>query len=232
MKRAAQPDEMNMTGIVSVYGQTESAPGSTMSAWTDPLDLRTETVGYAFPHVQCKIIDPSTGEELPDGEIGEFCSRGYNIMKGYYKMPDATFKTVDEDGWLHSGDLLMRDERGCFVATGRLKDMIIRGGENIYPKEIEDFVITHPKVSDCQVVGVPDQKYGEEALACIILKEGQTMTEAEVREFMMKNIARHKVTRYIRFVDSYPMNAAGKILKYKMREAAIEELGLQNLVKK
>ena len=134
MKRAAQPDEMNMTGIVSVYGQTESAPGSTMSAWTDPLDLRTETVGYAFPHVQCKIIDPETGEELPNGEVGEFCSRGYNIMKGYYKMPDATFKTVDEDGWLHSGDLLMRDDRGCFVATGRLKDMIIRGGENIYPR--------------------------------------------------------------------------------------------------
>ena len=232
MKRAAQPDEMNMTGIVSVYGQTESAPGSTMSAWTDPLDLRTETVGYAFPHVQCKIIDPETGEELPDGQIGEFCSRGYNIMKGYYKMPDATFKTVDENGWLHSGDLLMRDERGCFVATGRLKDMIIRGGENVYPKEIEDFVITHPKVSDCQVVGVPDAKYGEEAMACIILKDGETMTEPEIREFMMSNIARHKVPRYIKFVESYPMNAAGKILKYKMREAAVEELGLQNLVKK
>ena len=232
MKRAAQPDEMNMTGIVSVYGQTESAPGSTMSAWTDPLDLRTETVGYAFPHVQCKIIDPETGEELPNGEVGEFCSRGYNIMKGYYKMPDATFKTVDEDGWLHSGDLLMRDDRGCFVATGRLKDMIIRGGENIYPKEIEDFVITHPKVSDCQVVGVPDKKYGEEAMACIILMEGESMTEDEIREFMMSNIARHKVPRYIRFVDSFPMNAAGKILKYKMREAAIQELGLQDLAKK
>ena len=232
MKRAAQPDEMNMTGIVSVYGQTESAPGSTMSAWTDPLDLRTETVGYAFPHVQCKIIDPETGEELPNGEVGEFCSRGYNIMKGYYKMPDATFKTVDEDGWLHSGDLLMRDDRGCFVATGRLKDMIIRGGENIYPKEIEDFVITHPKVSDCQVVGVPDKKYGEEAMACIILMEGESMTEDEIREFMMSNIARHKVPRYIKFVDSFPMNAAGKILKYKMREAAVEELGLQDVVKK
>ena len=226
MKRAAQPDEMNMTGIVSVYGQTESAPGSTMSAWTDPLDLRTETVGYAFPHVQCKIVDPETGAELPDGQIGEFCSRGYNIMKGYYKMPDATFATVDENGWLHSGDLAMRDERGCFVITGRLKDMIIRGGENIYPKEIEDFVITHPKVSDCQVVGVPDKKYGEEALACIILMDGETMDETEMREFMMSRIARHKVPRYIRFVDSYPMNAAGKILKYKMREAAVEELGL------
>ena len=148
MKRAAQPDEdAHDWHRASVYGQTEAAPGSTMSS-TGPTrsDLRTETVGCAFPHVQCKIIDPETGEELPDGEVGEFCSRGYNIMKGYYKMPDATFKTVDEDGWLHSGDLLMRDDRGCFVATGRLKDMIIRGGENIYPKEIEDFVITHPKV--------------------------------------------------------------------------------------
>ena len=232
MKRAAQPDEMNMTGIVSVYGQTESAPGSTMSAWTDPLDLRTETVGYAFPHVECKIINPNTGEEMPDGAMGEFCSRGYNTMKGYYKMPQATFDTVDEEGWLHSGDLLMRDERGCYVATGRIKDMIIRGGENVYPKEIEDFVITHPKVSDCQVIGVPDEKYGEEAMACIILMEGEQMTEEEIRAYMKANIARHKVPRYIRFVDSFPMNAAGKILKYKMREAAVEELGLQHLVRK
>ena len=232
MKRAAQPDEMNMTGIVSVYGQTESAPGSTMSAWTDPLDLRTETVGYAFPHVECKIINPNTGEEMPDGTMGEFCSRGYNTMKGYYKMPQATFDTVDEEGWLHSGDLLMRDERGCYVATGRIKDMIIRGGENVYPKEIEDFVITHPKVSDCQVIGVPDEKYGEEAMACIILMEGEQMSEDEIRAYMKANIARHKVPRYIRFVDSFPMNAAGKILKYKMREAAVEELGLQHLVRK
>ena len=232
MKRAAQPDEMNMTGIVSVYGQTESAPGSTMSAWTDPLDLRTETVGYAFPHVECKIINPNTGEEMPDGAMGEFCSRGYNTMKGYYKMPQATFDTVDEEGWLHSGDLLMRDERGCYVATGRIKDMIIRGGENVYPKEIEDFVITHPKVSDCQVIGVPDEKYGEEAMACIILMEGEQMTEEEIRAYMKANIARHKVPRYIRFVDSFPMNAAGKILKYKMREAAVEELDLQHLVRK
>jgi fatty-acyl-CoA synthase len=136
MKRAAQPDEMNMTGIVSVYGQTESAPGSTMSAWTDDLNLRTETVGYAFPYIQCKVIDPETGEEVPDGVDGEFCSRGYNTMKGYYKMPIATMNTVDEDEWLHSGDLARRNPDGTFVITGRLKDMIIRGGENIYPKEI------------------------------------------------------------------------------------------------
>ena len=217
---------MNMTGIVSVYGQTESAPGSTMSAWTDPLDLRTETVGYAFPHVECKIINPNTGEEMPDGAMGEFCSRGYNTMKGYYKMPQATFETVDEEGWLHSGDLLMRDERGCFVATGRIKDMIIRGGENVYPKEIEDFVITHEKVSDCQVIGVPDAKYGEEAMACIILKEPGSMTVEEMLDYIKASLARHKVPKYIEFVDSFPMNAAGKILKYKMREDAAKRLGL------
>ena len=225
MVKASLPEEMNMGGIVSVYGQTESAPGSVMTAWTDPLDWRTETVGYEYPHVQCKIINPGTGEEMPDGMAGEFCSRGYNITKGYYKMPDATRATVDEDGWLHSGDLVMRDENGNFRVTGRIKDMIIRGGENIYPKEIEDFMITHPKVSDCQVIGVPDEKYGEEAMACIILMEGEEATEDEMREFALQRIARHKVPRYIRFVDSFPMNAAGKVLKYKMRQDAARELG-------
>ena len=225
MRKAAQPDEMNMGGIVSVYGQTESAPGSVMTEWQDPLDWRVETVGYEYPHVQCKIINPGTGEEMPDGVAGEFCSRGYNIMKGYYKMPEATRKTIDEDGWLHSGDLVMRDENGNFRVTGRIKDMIIRGGENIYPKEIEDFMITNPKVSDCQVIGVPDKKYGEEAMACIILMEGEEATEDEMREFAQKRIARHKVPRYIKFVDSFPMNAAGKVLKYKMRQDAARELG-------
>ena len=218
MKRAADPNEMHMTGIVSVYGQTESAPGSTMSAWEDPLDLRTETVGYAFPHVQCKVIDPETGNEVPDGVNGEFCSKGYNTMKGYYKMSRATRETVDADGWLHSGDLAMRDEKGCYKITGRLKDMIIRGGENIYPKEIEEFIYTHEAVSDVQVVGVPDERYGEEAAACVILKEGKSVTEQELRKYMMEHIARHKVPKYIVFTDSFPMNAAGKILKYKMRE--------------
>jgi len=227
MRKAAQPDEMNMGGIVSVYGQTESAPGSVMTAWTDPLDWRVETVGYEYPHIQCKIINPGTGEEMPDGMAGEFCSRGYNTMKGYYKMPDATRETVDEDGWLHSGDLVMRDENGNFRVTGRIKDMIIRGGENIYPKEIEDFMITHPKVSDCQVIGVPDAKYGEEAMACIILMKGEEATEEEMREFAQQRIARHKVPRYIRFVDTFPMNAAGKVLKYKMREEAARELGFE-----
>ncbi len=227
MRRAADPNEMNMTGIVSVYGQTESSPGSTMSTWTDSLELRTETVGYAFPHVECKVIDPDTGEEVPNGVNGEFCSRGYNIMKGYYKMPRATRETIDEDGWLHSGDLACRADDGTFKITGRLKDMIIRGGENIYPKEIEEFIYTHEKVSDVQVIGVPDKKYGEEIMACIILKEGQTMSEEEMHDYIMASMARHKVPRYIRFVDSFPMNAAGKIQKFKMRENAAKELGLE-----
>ena len=227
MKRAAQPDEMNMRGIVSVYGQTETAPGNTMSAWTDPLDVRTETVGYDFPHVRCKIVDPETGEEVPAGVNGEFCSKGYNQMKGYYKMPEATKETIDEDGWLHSGDLACRDENGNYRITGRLKDMIIRGGENLYPKEIEEFIYTHPSVQDVQVIGVPDKRYGEEAMACIILKDGEDVSEEEMHEFIVKSLARHKVPRYIRFVDEFPMNAAGKILKYKMREDAARELGLE-----
>ena len=226
MRRAARPDEMNMRGIVSVYGQTESAPGSTMSAWEDPIDVRCDTVGYDFPHVECKIVDPETGLELPDGETGEFCSRGYNTMKGYYKMPGATAETVDSEGWLHSGDLAVRDADGNYRITGRLKDMIIRGGENIYPKEIEEFIYTNDKVQDVQVIGVPDKKYGEEVCACIILKDGQSMTVQEMHDYIAASLARHKVPRYIEFVDSFPMNAAGKVLKYKMREDAARRLGL------
>ena len=227
MRRAAQPDEMHMTGIVSVYGQTESAPGSTMSAWDDPIDVRCDTVGYAFPHVSCKVIDPETGEEVPTGVNGEFCSRGYNTMKGYYKMPDATAAAVDSEGWLHSGDLACRDENGNYRITGRLKDMIIRGGENIYPKEIEEFIYTHPAVQDVQVIGVPDSKYGEEAMACIILKKGQQVTKEEMLSYISASLARHKVPKYIDFTDAFPMNAAGKILKYKMREEAAKRLGLE-----
>ena len=227
MRRAAQPDEMNMRGIVSVYGQTEASPGCTMSAWTDSEQCRCDTVGYPFPHVQCKVIDPETGEEVSVGQNGEFCSRGYNTMKGYYKMPDATSQAIDHEGWLHSGDLACRDEDGNYRITGRLKDMIIRGGENIYPKEIEEFIYTHPDVRDVQVIGVPDEKYGEEAMACIILKDGAAADEEGMRAYMQGRIARHKVPRYITFTDSFPMNAAGKILKYKMREQAVEKLGLK-----
>ncbi len=226
MRRAAQPDEMNMYGIVSVYGQTECAPGNTMSAWTDSLEVRTDTVGYAFPHVQCKIIDPETGEEVGPGVNGEFCAKGYNTMKGYYKMPDATAGTIDRDGWLHSGDLACRDEAGNYRITGRLKDMIIRGGENIYPKEIEEFIYTHPQVKDVQVIGVPDKKYGEEIMASIILKNPGAVTVEEMTNYIKASMARHKVPKYIEFVEAFPMNAAGKVLKYKMREDAAARLNL------
>ena len=224
MRRAA--DVMNMKQIVSVYGQTEASPGCTMSSFDDPLDVRTETVGSRFANVECRIIDPATGEDCPIGVSGEFIARGYNVMKGYYKMPEATAATVDADGWLHTGDLACEDENGNFLITGRLKDMIIRGGENVYPKEIEEFLYTSPKISDVQVIGVPDKQYGEEIMAWVVLKEGETMTEAELKDFVRAHMAKHKVPRYVRFVDGFPMNAAGKILKYKMREEAISLLGL------
>ncbi|MBR5524982.1 MAG: AMP-binding protein [Clostridia bacterium] len=221
MKEAAT-GRMGMREIVSVYGQTEAAPGCTMSTYSDSLEVRTETVGSAFAHVECKIIDPETGADCPDGVNGEFVARGYNIMKGYYKMPAATAEAIDAEGWLHTGDLACRRPDGNYNITGRLKDMIIRGGENIYPKEIEEFIYTCPKVRDVQVIGVPDQRYGEEIMACIILKEGEEMTAAEMSAYIAAHMARHKVPRYIRFVDRFPMNAAGKILKYKMREEAEE----------
>ena len=225
MKKATKV--MNMTEIVSVYGQTEASPGCTMSSYYDSLEVRTETVGSAFANVECKIVDPETGLDCPDGVNGEFVARGYNIMKGYYKMPKATAEAIDKDGWLHTGDLACRDSDGNYRITGRLKDMIIRGGENIYPKEIEEFIYTCPKVSDVQVIGVPDKQYGEEIMACIILKDGEEMTEDEMKEYIAAHMARHKVPRYIEYVSSFPMNAAGKILKYKMREDAAERLGLK-----
>ena len=220
-------DKMNMKEIVITYGQTEASPGTTMSDTTDTIEQRVATVGRALPEVECKIVDPETGEDLPDEMTGEFVARGYNIMKGYYKMPEATAAAIDKDGWLHSGDLACRTADGYYRITGRLKDMIIRGGENIYPKELEEFLYTHPKVKDVQVIGVPDEAMGEEIMACVILKEGETATEKEIKDHFLANMARHKCPRYIDFVPAFPMNAAGKILKYKMREEAVEKLGLQ-----
>lgn len=220
-------DKMNMREIVIVFGQTEASPGCTMTTTSDSIDKRVNTVGRAFPGVECKIIDPENGEELPINTPGEFCARGYNIMKGYYKMPEATAQAIDKDGWLHTGDLCTVDEDGYYKVVGRIKDMIIRGGENIYPKEIEECLYTCDKVSDVQVIGVPSEAYGEEVMACVILKEGEEMTEEEVKEFVGARMAKHKVPRYVRFVDSFPTNAAGKIQKFKMREEAIEILKLQ-----
>lgn len=219
--------EMNMREILSVYGQTEASPGCTMGEVNEDIDHRVETVGSAFPGVECKIINPETGEEVPDGENGEFVARGFNIMKGYYKMPKATAQTIDKDGWLHSGDLACRTKDGYYKITGRLKDMIIRGGENLYPREIEEFYLTHEKVRDVQVVGVRDERYGEEACAWIILRDGQTSCEEEMKDYGKAHMALHKVPRYIVFVNEFPMNAAGKILKYKMKEQSEEMLGLK-----
>ena len=217
-------DKMNMNEITIVFGQTESSPGCTMSSASDSIEVRVSTVGRPLPEIECRIVDPETWEDTPDGQNGEFVARGYNIMKGYYKMPEATAAAIDKDGWLHTGDLACRNPDGNFRITGRLKDMIIRGGENIYPKEIEEFVYMHPKVKDVQVIGVPDSNYGEEVMACIVLKDGETMDVEEVRAYVRASMAKHKVPRYVQFVDSFPMNAAGKILKYKMREDAIEFL--------
>ena len=224
-------EKMHMTEITIVYGQTEASPGCTMSSTDDPIEVRVGTVGRPMPEIECKIVDPETGEECPDEVTGEFVARGYNIMKGYYKMPKATAAAIDADGWLHTGDLAARTKEGNFRITGRLKDMIIRGGENIYPKEIEEFIYTHPKVQDVQVIGVPDEQYGEEIMACVILKPGESMTVEEMKEYVNSHMARHKVPRYVDFVDSFPMNVAGKILKYKMREDAIKKLGLEQASK-
>ncbi len=220
-------DDMGMREITIVYGQTEASPGCTQTTTDDSLERRVNTVGRAFPGVETKIIDPETGETLGPGKIGEFCARGYNVMKGYYKMPEATAQAIDKDGWLHTGDLACCDEDGYYKITGRIKDMIIRGGENIYPKEIEDFIYTHPKVSDVQVIGVPSKAYGEEIMACIIPKEGETLTEQDVKDYVLASMAKHKVPSFVMFVDAFPMNAAGKILKYKLREMAVEALSLQ-----
>ncbi len=220
-------EKMHMPEICITYGQTEASPATTMSKTTDSIETRVNTVGASLFAVETKIVDPETGEDLPDGQDGEFCARGYNIMRGYYKMPEATAAAIDKDGWLHSGDLARRDSNGYYKITGRIKDMIIRGGENIYPKEIEDFLYTNPKVKDVQVIGVPDKQYGEEIMACIILREGESATEEEIKDFCRASMAKHKTPRYVRFVTEFPMNAAGKILKYKMRDDAVEYLKLQ-----
>ncbi|AEY66376.1 AMP-binding protein [Clostridium sp. BNL1100] len=221
-------EKMNMKDITIPYGQTEASPVCTQTRIGDSLELRVSTVGRALPFIECKIVDPETNQDLPDGVPGEFVARGYNVMKGYYKMPEATAQAIDDDGWLHTGDLATRDENGYYKITGRIKDMIIRGGENIYPKEIEEFLYTLPEIKDVQVIGVPSKVYGEEIMACIILKEGCVLTEEQVKEAVKANMARHKTPKYVGFLDSFPMTASGKIQKYKMRENAIAQLGLED----
>ncbi|MFI8687361.1 AMP-binding protein [Rossellomorea sp. NPDC077527] len=213
-------DKMGADEITIAYGQTESSPVITQTRTHDPIELKVETVGKALPNVEVKIVEPGSNREVPNGVQGELCTRGYHVMKGYYKNDEATRHAIDEDGWLHTGDLAVMDEHGYCRITGRLKDMIIRGGENIYPREIEEFLYSHPKVLDVQVIGIPDEVYGEEVMAWIILKEGQNATSEEIREYCTGKISRHKIPRYIEFTDAYPMTASGKIQKFRLREQA------------
>ncbi len=219
-------DKMHMRDITITYGLTEASPGCTMSRTDDSIELRVETVGRDLPGCENVIMDPETGEILPDGVTGEFCTRGYHVMRGYYKMPEATKNAIDENGWLHSGDLAMRDKDGYYRITGRIKDMIIRGGENIYPMELENHIIRCDLVRDVQVVGVPSKVFGEEICACVIPEEGVTVTEDDIKNYVMSHMARHKTPSYVWFIDEFPMNAAGKILKYKLRDMASEHFGL------
>ncbi|AJE03834.1 AMP-binding protein [Geobacter pickeringii] len=226
MKRVIR--DMHAAEITIAYGQTESSPVITQTRTDDPIELRVATVGRALPDVEVKIADIETGAVLPPGKQGELCTRGYLVMKGYYKMPDETARAIDAEGWLHTGDLAVMDENGYCKITGRIKNMIIRGGENVYPREIEEYLYTHPKISDVQVYGVPDRKYGEQVMAAVIVKKGVELSEEEVREFCRGKIANYKIPRYVKFVDSYPMTASGKIQKFKLREMAVRELQLED----
>ena len=224
-------DKMNMKEIVIVYGLTETAPGITMSTTDDSLERRVTTVGRVFPHTELVIMDPKTGRVVPIGETGEICARGYMKMKCYYNNPSATAQVIDRNGWLHSGDLGTMDAEGYIKMVGRLKEMVIRGGENLYPREIEEFLHLHPKISDVYVIGVPDVKYGEELMAWVKVQPGQTLTEEEMQEVCHGKIARHKVPRYYKFVDSFPMTVTGKIQKGEMQKISIAELGLEEVAK-
>jgi fatty-acyl-CoA synthase len=227
MKRVIS--DMHCSEITIAYGQTESSPVITQTRTDDPIELRVSTVGRALPDVEMKIVDIESGAILPPGSQGELCTRGYLVMKGYYKMPEETARAIDAEGWLHTGDLAVMDEGGYCRITGRIKNMIIRGGENIYPREIEEFLFTHPKISDVQVYGVPDRRYGEQVMAAVKLKKGVECTAGEIRDFCRGRIANFKIPYYVRFVETYPMTASGKIQIFKLREMAIRELDLPDI---
>ena len=224
MKRVVE--HMHLSEITIAYGMTETSPVSCQSSTDTPLQKRVSTVGTVQPHLEIKIVDPETGATVPRGERGEFCTRGYSVMHCYWDDEAKTREAIDAQGWMHTGDLATMDDEGYVNIVGRIKDMVIRGGENIYPREIEEFLYRHPKVQDVQVVGLPDRKYGEELCAWVIAKPGQQVTEDEVREFCKGQIAHYKVPRYIRFVDSFPMTVTGKIQKFRIREQMTAELGL------
>jgi fatty-acyl-CoA synthase len=218
---------MNMRDVEICYGMTETSPVSTQTRIGTPLDKQVSTVGQIHPHVEIKIIDPATGAIVPNGTPGELCTRGYSVMLGYWNNADASAKAIDGARWMHTGDLALMDDEGYVNIVGRIKDMIIRGGENVYPREIEEFLYTHPQIQDVQVVGLPDEKYGEEIMAWVKLKPGATTTSEEVRDFCRGRIAHYKIPRYVKFVEAFPMTVTGKIQKFIMRNQSIQELGLE-----
>ena len=219
-------DKMHMDQVTIAYGQTETSPVSTQTRTHDSVDARVTTVGQVLPHTEAKIVDPETGAIVERGESGEYCTRGYHVMLGYWDEPEKTAEAIDTDGWMHSGDLATMDDEGYVNIVGRIKDMIIRGGENIYPREIEEFLYTHPAVADAQVIGVPDTKYGEEIMAWVQLAEGSSASEDDIREYCRGKIAHFKIPRYIKVVDGFPMTVTGKVRKVEMRETSIADLGL------
>jgi len=223
-------DKMNMNEVTIAYGQTETSPVSTQTRTTDSVEKRVTTVGQVLPHVEAKIVDPETGETVERGQEGEYCTRGFHVMLGYWNDPDKTSRAIDAEGWMHSGDLATMDDDGFVNIVGRIKDMIIRGGENVYPREIEEFLYTHPKIADAQVIGLPDEKYGEEIMAWVQLNDGETATDDEIKAFCKGKIAHFKVPRYITFVNEFPMTVTGKVRKIEMREKSIADLGLESQI--
>jgi fatty-acyl-CoA synthase len=225
MKRVLS--EMHMTEVTICYGMTETSPVSTQTTADDDMERRVSTVGRVHPHLEVKVIDPETGLVLPRGMNGELCTRGYSVMLGYWDEPEKTAEAIDAGRWMHTGDLAVMDEAGYLNIVGRIKDMVIRGGENIYPREVEEFLYTHPDIVDVQVVGVPDLKYGEELCAWVKLRPGGALTPQDVRDFCTGKIAHYKIPRYVRVTEDFPMTVTGKVQKFKMRETSVEELGLQ-----
>src|SRR5947209_11955837 len=221
-------DRMHMSEVSICYGMTETSPVSTQTGADDDVEHRTGTVGRVHPHVEVKIVDPATGAAVPRGDPGELCTRGYSVMLGYWNEPEKTTDAIDRGGWMHTGDLATMDAEGYVKVVGRSKDMIIRGGENVYPREIEEFLYTHPDITDVQVVGVPDERFGEEVAAFVICREGATFDEETIREFCRERIAHYKVPRYVLPVTEFPMTVTGKIQKFKLRDAAISQLGLES----